>query len=401
MRKTTILVAMVLLLMVNIVSAVDRPYLTATLMKYEPQPAEPGKYTTVFIKLENTGTGTAQNVILEIDPEYPFSLDPGKTNQEYVGLLGGGSFHVAEFDLKVDENAIEGTNKLKVRYNIDANQEVWTEQKLEISVQTQEAVLSIEKIVVEPAEIVPGSSGTIKLELENLAYSTLSDIKVKLDLSSTTLPFAPFNSASEKSLYQLNPGKKHSFTFDIVAFPDAESKIYKVPVNITYYDNVGTAYSKSDLIGVIVNSKPDIKVVVDSTTLLAEKRIGDIVLKIVNKGLNDVKLMNMKLSETDKFEILSSSNEEYIGNLDSDDFETVDFKILFKGEDTVEIPLELEYMDNNNNYYKEDLTLKLKVHSGEKLGTSNGKGVVYLVVIVVVAVVAFIIYRRRKKKKHQ
>jgi len=399
MRKTTILVAMVLLLMVNIVSALDTPALVATLMKYEPQPAEPGKYVTLFIKLENAGTGTAKNVILEISPEYPFSLDPGKTNQEYVGSLGGGSFHVAEFDLKVDENAVEGANNLKVRYNIDTNQEVWAEQELNISVQTQDAVLSIENIEINPAEIVPGSTATIKLELENLAYSTMSDIKVKLDLSSASLPFAPFNSASEKNLFQLKVGGKHIFSFDIIAFPGAEAQIYKVPVNITYYDNVGTTYSKSDLIGVIVNSKPDIKVVVDSTTLLTEKRIGDIVLKIVNKGLNDVKLMNMKLSETDDFEILSASNEEYIGNLDSDDFETVDFRILLKGKELVEIPITLEYMDNNNNFYEENLNLKLKIHSAEKLGESNGKAGIYFVVVVVVAVVAFIIYRRRKKKK--
>ncbi|NQU98200.1 hypothetical protein HQ533_01930 [Candidatus Woesearchaeota archaeon] len=397
--KKIILFATMLLLLISIVSAADTPSLTATLMKYEPQPAEPGKYTTVFIKMDNTGTGTAQNVILEIIPEYPFSLDPGKSTQEYVGALGGGSFHVAEFDLKVDEGATEGTNTLKVRYNIDGDQQIWVEQELDVSVQTQDAVLSIEEISTEPAEMAPGSSGTIKLVLKNMAYSTLSDIKVKIDLASSSLPFAPYNSASEKNIYQLKPGSTHEFNFDIIAFPDATAQIYKVPVNITYYDNIGTAYSKDDLIGVVVNSEPDIKVVVDSTTLLAEKRIGDIVLKIVNKGLNDVKLMNMKLSDSEDLEILSSSNEEYIGNLDSDDFETVDFRILFKGEDTVEIPLELDYMDNNNNYYKEDLTLKLKVHSAEKLGTSNGKGGIYFVVIVVVAVVAFIIYRRRKKKK--
>ncbi|MBC8495802.1 hypothetical protein H8D36_06620, partial [archaeon] len=107
-KKIVLLVTVLLLLSSFAAATVDKPYLTTTLMKYEPQPAEPGKYVKVYIKLENSGSGTSENVLMKLVPEFPFSLDPGKSTDEFVGLLGGGSFHVAEYNLKVDEKAVEG-----------------------------------------------------------------------------------------------------------------------------------------------------------------------------------------------------------------------------------------------------------------------------------------------------
>lgn len=396
--KRILVAIIIMLMMLNVVSALDTPALTATLSSYEPQPAEPGKYVAVFIKLENEGVGTAKNVVLEIIPSFPFSLDPGATNQEKIGSLGGSEFHTAEFDLKVNKNAVEGTNKLKVRYNIDENQEVWVEKELDISIQTGDTILSIKDISSIPTEFVPGQTGQIQLEMENLADSFMSNIRVKLDVSATTLPFAPYNSASEKSLYQLNPGESHLFTFNFITYPDAEATVYKVPLTITFSDNIGNEYTQTDIIGVIVNSRPDLKVTIDSTNLIKGENIGTITLKIVNKGLNDVKFLNIKLTETDAFEIVSTSNEEYLGNLDSDDFETAEFSILIKENGEIEIPLELEYKDTNNNPYTEDLMVKLKIYSAEELGQKSGSGTVWFVLIILV-VVGFFVYKKWFKKK--
>jgi len=398
MGKEILFTMIFLVIATSIVSAAgEQAYLEATIMKYEPQPAQPGKYVKVYIKLENNGTANAKNVALEVNPEYPFSLDPGKSNRKEVGLLGPKSVYVAEFSLRVDEKAVEGTNKLKVRYNIDEKQQSWAEQQLDISVQTDNPVLSIDSITIEPQQIIPGSTGTIKLRVKNLADTFLSDINVNIDLSSSTLLFAPMNSPSEKNLYQLNSQATYEFDFEIIAYPNTPAGIYKIPVEITYSNNVGTKYTKSDIIGVIVNSEPDIKVVVDSTTLVQEQRVGNIVLKIINKGLNDVKLMNLKMVQTDDFEILSATNEEYIGNLDSDDFETAEFRILLKESNTVEIPLELEYRDYNNKLYHKDVKLKLNVYSSKKLGLTNGSNWwVYLIIVIVIAGV--FIYKKRKSK---
>ena len=226
--KKEMLFTIIFLLLVSVVSAAsEQPYLGATIMKYEPQPAQPGKYVTVYVKLENTGTADAKNVVLQVQPQYPFSLNPEKINEQFVGILGPGNVYIAEFKLKVDEKAVEGTNKLTVRYNLDEKQQTWAQQDLDISIQTQNVVLSVDSITTEPEEIIPGSIGTIKIRVKNLADSFLSNIKVSLDLSSDTLLFAPINSASEKNLYQLNAGASNEFEFPIIAYPNTAAGVYK------------------------------------------------------------------------------------------------------------------------------------------------------------------------------
>ncbi|MBU1030365.1 MAG: hypothetical protein ABIC91_06200 [Nanoarchaeota archaeon] len=394
----TMFIIIILVLTIGLVSATEQSYLSATLMKYEPQPSTPGNYVKAYIKLENSGNGQAKNVALEVLPEYPFSIDDGRKSKEQIGIIGGQSFYTAEFTMRVDKNAVEGTNYLRVRYNIDEQQTKWTEQKLAISVQTQDAILSIESISIEPSEITPGKAGTIKITLSNPSDSYISDISAQIDLSSTTLPFAPHNSATEKNIYQIKERQKQELEYEIIALPGAEANVYKIPLDISYYDNVGNSYSKSELIGVVVNSEPDIKVTVDGTDLLRSQMVGTITLKVVNKGLSDLKFLNLKLTETDDFEIMSSSSEEYIGNLDSDDFETVEYKIKLKKTGEIKIPLELEYKDTNNNPYSESLSVNLKVRTAEELGQEKSKGGIWIIIIVVV-VVGFFIYRNRKKKK--
>jgi hypothetical protein len=398
MLKKNIFAIITFLLLMNMVSAVENSYLTTTLMKYEPQPAEPGKYVKVYVKLQNNGTRTAENVVLQIIPTYPFSLDIRTLDEKYIGLLGGKSFHVAEFDLKVDENAVQGTNTFKVRYNIDSTRQSWAEQELSLTVQSLDAVLAISKLRTEPKNIVPGSIGSVKIELENLADSYLTDIKVELDLSSNDIYFAPYNSASQKNIYQLATGEKKELSFDILAFPDAEAQVYKIPIDITYYDNMGTEYTLSDVIGVIVNSEPDVKVTVDSTDILKDKMVGSVTLKIVNKGFNNIKFLNLKITPTDKFDILSASPEEYVGNLDSDDYETVEFTFLIKDSEEIDIPLKIEYYDPNNNFYEENLVVRLKIHSSQDFGENGNGNTKWIIALVIIAMTVFFYIRKKRKK---
>jgi len=383
------------------VQASPNAYLSATLKNYEPQPAEPGKYVKVFVKLENSGTESAENVMIEFMPNYPFSLDPGKNTEKQIGILGSKSFQVVEYNVKVNANAIEGTHKFKVRYSMDSeNVGNWIEKELDISIQTGDAVLTIEDVKTEPSEIAQGETGKISLKISNLADSLLSDVRVKIDLTSEIMPFAPMNSPVEKDLYQMKAGESKTFEFNIIAYPNAAAGVYKIPVEIKYKDNIGTAYTKEELVGVIINSQPDIQIVVDSTTLLEETRTGTIILKIINKGLSDVKLMNLQVAETDDFELLSSTTQEYIGNLDSDDFETVEFKLKLTTENEVSVPINLEYRDNNNKLYSQDMNVQLRIHSASELGQEKSSNI-WIIAVIVVLIIGYVIYRRRKNKKRK
>ena len=129
------------------------------LVKQEPDPVEPGKQVEVTFKLDNNGT-SANGVIFEIMPEYPFSLLPGKSPSNYIGSLGTSQYGrysvTVKYKLKVADDAADDNYKIKVRYKTD-NMDSWaTLDNLAIKVQTHDAILAVEKIFSVPQTTAPG-----------------------------------------------------------------------------------------------------------------------------------------------------------------------------------------------------------------------------------------------------
>jgi len=128
-------------------------------------------------------------------------------------------------------------------------------------------------------------------------------------------------------------------------------------------------------------------------------------VKIVNKGLPDMKFVNVRLFNSSKYRIISPS-EVYIGNIDSDDYETADFKLYIEknSDKKVILPLAVEYKDANNKNYKNIVNLELPLYSSseaKKLGLSEGNGNFKWVLLVILAAAGFFGYRYwKKKKKH-
>ncbi|MBR9690268.1 hypothetical protein GOV08_01145, partial [Candidatus Woesearchaeota archaeon] len=185
------------------------------------------------------------------------------------------------------------------------------------------------------------------------------------------------------------------FEYSIIAFPSVSPGIYKLPLTLEFFDGTGQKYTKSEEITIIVNPKVALDVLIESSTLTKEIKKGDIDIRIVNKGFGELKFVNLVLKESDTYKLLTSYGATYIGNIDSDDYETADFQILAK-KDTVDIPITLEYMDSLNKEYSVDKTLTLELHS------SNGKSGGYwklIFFLAIVAVVGYWFYKRKKKKR--
>lgn len=392
------------------VSATAQPLLKASLSKYEPTPAEPGDYVTVYVKIENQGNGAATNVRLELVPEFPFSVDNPNDAVKVIGILGAQKDYVVDFKVRVSENAVPGSNDLKIKYIDDPAYGSWIESVLTLQVNIKGANLAIDSIKIEPAEVGPGSTAKVNIALKNIADSFFKDISVSMNLAPVTTatsvlydqPFAPLGSGSEKRIPILKPGETQNVEFNIISYPTAAPGVYKLPLTLTYYDSLGTQHTKTDLIGVVVNSEPNIEVSLDSSTIYSSKLTGEIVLKIVNKDLGNIKFLEVTLKETPNYEILSTSNTKYIGSLDSDDFETADFKVTLKDPKKAEFPIQMSYKDANNKLYTKDGIVKLKLLTAEQAGTKKSNSFGIIIVILIVVVVGFFIVRnilKNRKKK--
>ena len=384
----------------------DKYNVAYNLVNQIPDPAEPGKYVELRWKIENFGSKNAEDVIVELLPEYPFSLDPGESAVQKVGSVWGRQIGeqgvMIYYKLRVDKDAVEGNNQIKLRYSLDNGKSWFTLEPFNVRIITQDAILGIESISSSPDPIKPGTTSTVKIKIRNLADSLLKDIKIRLVIDG--VPFAPIGSTNEKTIKNLNSGEVKDVEFNLMAEPSADSNVYKVPLRIDYLDWSGNRYLRNGTIGLVIGGEPDLLVGVDSSEIISSGKTGKVVIKFTNKGLTNIKLLYIKLEQSNDYTIISNA-EEYIGNIDSDDYETSEFSLYVKKTSKESIPLKMEinYKDSNNNDYKKEVDVELKLYTKtetQKFGLqkkSKTLGIIITLVIIGVGLFVYIKYRKKRK----
>jgi hypothetical protein len=389
-----------------------------TMVNQIPDPVEPGQYVELRFKFENRGSENAEDIVVELIPEYPFSLEPGESVTKYIGSVHGRQIGdigtIVKYRVKVDENAVEGENDIELKYKINKAGYPPNWIKLDtftVDIQTHDAIMAVEDVKLVPKEFVPGQSGSLTITLKNMADSVLKEIKTKLEVSTTNVlttsvattdyPFTPIGSTNEKTIGLLEAKESVDIEFNLVADPDAEANIYKVPLTIKYSDELGTNYTKNLIIGLIIGGEPDLAINLDDSTITSSGAKGTVTIKFVNKGTNDVKFCYVKLRESDEYEILSPS-EDYIGSIDSDDYETVDFDLYVSSKESeIFLPLTVEYKDANNKEYTEEIKIPLKLYSSseaKKYGVKKGNSAVGIIIILIIVGAGLFFYIRKKRK---
>ncbi|MCK5289792.1 MAG: COG1361 S-layer family protein [Candidatus Aenigmarchaeota archaeon] len=375
--------------------------LSVSVAKYEPFPVEPGSYFDIWFKVDNVGVDTAKNATIVLEPQFPFSTDDDALT--VIGILNRLDSIMVKYRVKVDVNAVEGTSKLDVKYSSDPKMSVMVSDSFGIDIRTSDADINVVSIATKPAQFLPGQKGDADIVIKNTADSTLKNIKVTMDLSSATVPFAPLGKSTTYMINNMAGGEEETATFEIIATPEAISGIYKIPLTITFSDNVGNDYTSSEIVSLIVGGTPDLLVNVEPEKLFLSGTTGDIRVNIINKGLVDVKYVTVKIENTDNFELLSN-DEIYIGNIDSDDFDSASFSIhispSFSGD--LSIPMTLTYMSANNDAFEVDETLEMRVYTAseaQSLGLISKSSASTIYAAIVIVAVVYIGYRKYKKRK--
>ncbi len=270
------------------------------------------------------------------------------------------------------------------------------------------SALTIDSVYSSPKDVEPGKNVDITLELRNDMNTNLEEITVSLDL--TNLPFAPYGSSNEFFVDKIKEDKTKDVTFSLITLSDAKSGVYKVPVRIKYTADEEKV-EKIETISISVNSRPILSVESEGEAMIKGQN-SEISLKIVNKGLEDVKFLEVEIETTSL--VLLSPEIVYIGNLDSDDFDTASYDI-YAGENSLGIAsalVHLRYRDSNNVEYTETKNIDLRLYSKEeaiRLGLIKQSNATTIILIVVALVVLYVIYRivrgivkrRRQQRKSQ
>jgi len=420
MRKTMMLLVFILISAVSYAAVFDiindSYKLKFTLISQEPDPVAPGNYFEVKFRIENLKTEPEKNMEVKIIPKYPFSFYGTEEQIKNIGTVtpGSGATVSIKWKLFADKNAATGDNNIEVWYKTQGFD--WIKAgDFSISVRSREAILVINEVKSIPESIIPGTTTKVQFKLENLADNDLRDIRLTLNVltplvtaSSVTyseLPFTPIGSGNYKTLGLLGAGRDGIIDFELFTDADAASKAYKMPYTLSYSDSGGKNFTNAGIIGLIVDSKPELSVNLDSTDIYQSGIKGKFSVKLVNKGFTDIKFLDVILSETGDFEIISNP-DVYIGKLDSDDYETADYTILVKkgASSQIALPLKVEYRDANGHLFSKDTSLTLKLFSGNDLNqrtATKGNSFVGIFIVLIIVVSGIFFWRWRRNRKRQ
>lgn len=276
----------------QLVLALEAPDLSVTLLNQDPDPVKKGEVVKVRFKIENTGSETYENILVEILPDQPFRLYEGnrvKTIGKLRSSQTGADAAIVDFKLRVAEDAVAGENEIE-----------------------------------------------LKVTAGNLVY-----------------------------MYENN-----EFMIDIEKY-----------------------------------NLPSLRAYIRESSILQAGQRGTVVVEIANTDLGDAQFVELTLQPTENYQILSSSNYIYLGDIESDDTESEEFEIYVDPDigNVLEIPLLIKYQDGNEVAHEKEITLELRIFNAGELKTlgfeNNSKVIpILLVILIVLAGLIYMHLRFRKKR---
>jgi hypothetical protein len=220
-------------------------------LRYEPYPVNPGEYVRIWIKIENIGKELTKAAIFELMPSFPFTLDSSADAVREFGQLSSVPV-VLEYKIRVDKNAVEGTNELKLRYKADKNTESWTYQTFQIQVANAQTDFDV---------VVQEYSGEdISIAIANIGKNVANSVIVKVPEQDNYKAVG----TSGQMVGNLENGDYTLVGFQIAKKSGAQENTLKFQVD--YTDNIGERRSLMKEVIVNGNSASSVAASGTSTT---------------------------------------------------------------------------------------------------------------------------------------
>lgn len=394
MNKHTLL-ALLLIACAGFTAAAQGPAtnIEITKIRTQPVPLQTGEYADVWVKVRNTGSIRADNVTVRFLETFPFAADPDEQTRWKLGTLIPGETYHLHLQVRVDENAVQGTNDLRFRYRVDGGTALTADVPLEV--RTDDAALVIEQIAM-PDRMAPGTAHFVNLTLRNLADSYLKNIDVSLGLADVPLATAD---TTRQRVQKLAPGATTTVSFRLASDIRTENGLYKVPITLAYEDEAGTSFSVEQETGVLIGGRPRLEVGINENQLQTAGSTGTVTLRLINRGDGRASYVKMRVHGTESTEIISPDTV-YLGNMDPDDYQTADFKVHVAGDaERLRLPVTLTYKDADGETTTQNVTITSELYSQEQLASfrsSSGGSGLLIAGIVVLLLVGGYLYRRRR-----
>ncbi|AKB76930.1 hypothetical protein MSHOH_0447 [Methanosarcina horonobensis HB-1 = JCM 15518] len=412
--KTSITFVVTFLLLVSSVFAAPASASTAganlkvTIIETNPYPAKIGEYLDLTVQVENIGRDRAENVDIEIVPEYPFSLDSQKNAVQNIGSLAPEKFASKEFHLFVDKNAQKGVRSIDIRTRIDKNSP-WSERTFDLRIGTEtfdsKGTVELLEIVSSPEVFMPGDRGTITVTLKNTATTPTVTIDGKDYDTNARVQAAVLRTLSDEVIvldapYEemglLGPGDSIKLTFNVMASEDATEGTHNLELAL---EGNSFDYNSRKNIPLKVDSS-NIKVIPSSLLKLVN---GEATLKfdVANTHPNGFSSVSIK-PEAEGVDFYPA--EYFIGPLDPDELFTIEFDAVADSpsenkrgsSEPVNLSLSASYGNGINKH--ENLVTNLRIQQVEENKGGNSGLIIAGILLAALAAAGILIYRKKQGK---
>ena len=268
----------------------------------------PGKSNTVKIKLRNGSAYGAKAIVIQptftdID-NTPFTVGFAG-NENRISSLPPRS--ETEVELTVDVERTTATKNYPVTlnysffnvYNIKftGSSTIY----LKVNNLSGEPDFKFENVTITPSEIEPGDTTTISGQITNNNFITMHEAKLTLEgLSNDGISIN--NALDSKYFSRIAPGTTETFSFPLIAGSEITSGTYPITLKLSYKDDAGRSYDKSQNyyvnVGGSTGQKPSLEIrnMKEPTGTYEVNQNFDISFDIVNIG--DAEAKNIKVTAT-------------------------------------------------------------------------------------------------------
>lgn len=370
-----------------------------------PAPVGPGESFDLWLSIQNVGStsGTSavdlDDVEIELVEDFPFTLQNSEDAIKELGNLAEGESVTVKYELRVDKDVYAGENELHFIVKHSNNPTGIESSGLVIDVEVVDTTLDIVSVDTDPDELEPGQIAEIEITVMNNAYSLFRNLEMELE-SAASVPIIPYQMTNKLTLRQLDSGEAHTFTYYVITDESATAGVYSVPFLFTYDDVLGTTHTSNETFALLISSKPDLEFNIEEFDTFTKGSTGNVVVSISNTGSSDLKFMTLELLDGEGYTVLST-NKEYLGNVDSDDFETSSFD-LYVSEGDVDLNLQVSYKDAYNTEFVENVSLTLPVYDSAEIQlfglNGNGSSYSWLFYLIIIVFAYFVIQGWRREK---
>ncbi|MFA4855048.1 MAG: hypothetical protein WC634_00480 [archaeon] len=356
-------ILMAVLLMLLLAAPAFAGDLKANSLSYEPAPVAPSSAITIWVQIKNDSGYDAEDSIIRMEVEFPFSLQPGEEAEKSLGLIKAYATTTVEYKLLVDAKAVDGLYGIKVM----VGEQQPTKQAI-FSVKVLSGTPKLEIVESDVYMFSPGQVGPVNFTVQNIGGSIAKDITLKINPERTVTSTGVVVEreivslgAAAKYIASLDHNEKATVNLTLAVNQGTALKNYSVPVTLEYFDQNGTAKTQTAYLGIKVTADAQVDAVINSVNPKAfPGGTSEIVIDMFNVGLADAKYVVVEISgEHASIE----EPKQFIGTLEADDFDSFKTNVSFDPATPLgELPMTLKVYYKNDDLEEQVTTKQLSVN---------------------------------------